>query len=224
MQTSYDKENVVYAGFFSRLAAFVLDSILVGIGLWLVKVPVWFIKLSAGDSVLFRPFLFQYTIFDVIYYLLTVAYFVLTTYYCGATLGKYLMKLKVVDVEGQKLGFMTVLIRETVGRYLSALIIYIGYLLIGMDNRKQGLHDRIADTFVVYREKRVERPVQRVSEEVSNPVVSIPQEEAAQQVPEASLEHFEQGYEVEMSGGENMDEDISAEKQTATEEVMDEVD
>ncbi len=160
MQTSYDKENVIYAGFFSRLAAYVLDSILVSIGLCIVKLPVWFVKLAVGDSALFRPVLFEYTIFDILYYLLTVAYFVLMTYYCGATVGKYLMKLRVVDVEGRKLSFMSVLLRETVGRYLSALIIYIGYIIVGVDNRKQGLHDKIADTCVIYRHRAWEKPVE----------------------------------------------------------------
>lgn len=150
MQTSYNKENVAYAGFFVRLAAFLLDSILIGICLWIIKVPVWFIELAVGDAFLFKPFLFEYNIFDVLYYLLTTAYFVLTTYYCGATVGKRLMKLRVVDVEGQKLSFVTVLLRETVGRYLSALIIYIGYIMVGVDNCKQGLHDKISDTYVVY--------------------------------------------------------------------------
>lgn len=151
MQTLLSKEDVVFAGFFSRLAAFLIDSILVGVGLWIVKVPVWFIKMAVGDSFLFQPFLFEFTIFDVIYYLLTVTYFVLMTYYCGATVGKHLMKIKVVDAEGQKLSFISVLVRETVGRYLSALIIYIGYIIAGFDERKQGLHDKIADTCVIYK-------------------------------------------------------------------------
>ncbi len=160
MQTSYDKENVVYAGFFSRLAAFLIDSILVGAGLLIIKVPVWILKLSVEDTFLFQPVLFSFTFFDILYYLLTVTYFVLTTYLCGATLGKYLMKLKVVNVEGQKLSFISVLLRESVGRYLSTLILYIGYIMIGVDSGKQGLHDKIADTCVIYRHKACTRPHQ----------------------------------------------------------------
>ena len=150
MQTLLSKEDVVFAGFFSRLAAFLIDSVLVGVGLWIVKFPVWLIKMAVGDSFLFRPFLFEFTVFDVIYYLLTVTYFVLMTYYSGATVGKHLMRIKVVDAQGQKLSFVSVLVRETVGKYLSGLIIYIGYIIAGFDDRKQGLHDKIADTCVIY--------------------------------------------------------------------------
>ncbi len=150
MQISYDKDRVVYAGFFPRLAAFLLDSVLVSAALSVFKFIVWIIKLSVGDAVIFKPILFTYNVFDILFYLLTVAYFVLMTYFCGATLGKFLMKIKVVDVEGQKLTFMSVLIRETVGRYLSALIVYVGYIIAGLDTRKQGLHDKVADTLVIY--------------------------------------------------------------------------
>ncbi len=150
MQTLLNKEQFVYAGFFSRLAAFLIDSLLVGGVLLVVKAPIWFLKLSVGDLFLFRPVLFQFTVFDILYYLLTLCYFVLMTYYCSGTVGKYLMKLRVVDSEGQKLNFMSVLIRESVGKYLSAFIVYIGYIMAGFDSRKQGLHDKIADTCVIY--------------------------------------------------------------------------
>ncbi len=150
MQISYDKDRIVYAGFFSRLAAFLLDSVLVAVALSIFKFIVWIIKLVAGDAVIFKPILFTYNVFDILFYLLTVGYFVLMTYFCGATIGKALMKLKVVDAEGQKLSFVSVLIRETVGRYLSALVMYVGYIIAGLDTRKQGLHDKIADTLVIY--------------------------------------------------------------------------
>ncbi len=151
MQMAYNKETPVYAGFFIRLAAFLIDMLLVNVVLCVIKVPVWFLKLSMGDSILFQSILFEYNVFDILYYVLTATYFVLSTYCCGATLGKYLMKIKVVSVDGEQLSFLTVLIRETVGRYLSAIIIYIGYIVAGLDHRKQGLHDRISDTCVVYK-------------------------------------------------------------------------
>ena len=151
MQTSFSKEQFIYAGFFSRLAAFLTDSIVVAFVLLIVKIPIWILQASAGDSFLFQPFLFNFTAVEVFYYLVTLAYFVLMTYYSGATVGKHLMKLKVVDAEGEKLNFMSVLIRESVGKYLSAFIANIGYLMVAFDGRKQGLHDKISDTCVVYK-------------------------------------------------------------------------
>ncbi|MBE5884514.1 MAG: RDD family protein [Lachnospiraceae bacterium] len=151
MQTAFNNENRVYAGFFIRLAAFLLDMLLVNVLLLFIKVPVWIVQLIIGDSLLFSSVLFSYNIFDILYYLLTVGYFVLATYFCQTTLGKYLLRIRVVSADGQRLSFISVLMRETVGRYLSAIILYIGYMIAGWDNSKQGLHDRIADTYVVYR-------------------------------------------------------------------------
>lgn len=175
MQISYDKDRVVYAGFFPRLAAFLLDSVLVSAALSVFKFIVWIIKLAVGDAVIFKPILFTYNVFDILFYLLTVAYFVLMTYFCGATLGKFLMKIRVVDVDGQKLGFLSVLIRETVGRYLSALIVYVGYIIAGLDTRKQGLHDKIADTLVIYNHPNpVKKPM---------PIPPRPMQPSGQPVP-----------------------------------------
>lgn len=158
MQTSFDKEQFIYAGFFCRLAAYVLDSIFVAILLSFIKVPIGIVEMIVGsDVILFRPVLFQYNIFDIVYYLLSVAYFVVMTYFCGATLGKFLLKIKVVDAEGRKMSFMSIVFRETVGRYLSALIAAVGYIMVGLDSRKQGLHDKIADTCVVYKHSLVQK-------------------------------------------------------------------
>lgn len=52
--------------------------------------------------------------------------------------------------------FFEVTFRETVGRFLSALILSIGYIMIAIDKKKRGLHDILSDTNVVYyHEKKV---------------------------------------------------------------------
>ena len=67
MQTSFDNQPI-YAGFFSRLAAFLLDHLIVAVALLIVKIPIGFIQLMVGDVFLFRPVLFQFTVFDIFYY------------------------------------------------------------------------------------------------------------------------------------------------------------
>lgn len=172
MQTSYDKAYAVYGGFFSRLAAFLIDNIVVSSLLFFIKFVVWIAKLSIGsDAIIFQPVLFQYDFFAILYYLITSGYFVVATYCCGTTIGKSLMKLRVVDVNGEKLTFISVVIRETVGRYLSALIVYVGYFMIGFDSHKQALHDKISDTYVIYTHRfPVNKPVQRVVTPAVRPV------------------------------------------------------
>lgn len=86
MQTN--TKDQVYAGFFVRLTAFLVDMIIVNAALLVIRIPMWILSLNSPDNVLVRDFIFQYSITDIVCYLLTVLYFTLLTYYTGATLGK----------------------------------------------------------------------------------------------------------------------------------------
>jgi uncharacterized RDD family membrane protein YckC len=59
------------------------------------------------------------------------------------------VRVKVIRTDGGDIGYGRALLRETLGKFVSALIFGIGYLMVAFDARKQGLHDRIADTYVV---------------------------------------------------------------------------
>jgi len=65
-----------------------------------------------------------------------------------ATPGKRLLSMKVVDYHSNKITF-----GRATGRYfakiLSALILYIGFFMILWTKKKQGLHDKIAETYVI---------------------------------------------------------------------------
>ena len=65
-----------------------------------------------------------------------------------ATLGKMVMGLKVTDLNGQRISFA-----RASGRFfskiISAMIFYIGFIMAGFTEKKQGLHDMIAGTLVV---------------------------------------------------------------------------
>jgi hypothetical protein len=43
-----------------------------------------------------------------------------------------------------------VIYRETIGKYLSAVFLYLGYIMAGIDREKRAFHDMLADTRVVY--------------------------------------------------------------------------
>lgn len=145
-----NKEDIVYAGFFVRLCAYIIDCIIVGIALLIIRIPKFFIYMMNPNIFFVKPILFEFSIFDIIIYLLGLTYFVLMTYYCGGTLGKKLFKLKVCKATDEKLSLLTVIYRESIGRYLSGLILFIGYIMIGIDSKKRGLHDILSDTLVVY--------------------------------------------------------------------------
>lgn len=154
MQTN--TKDQVYAGFFVRLTAFLVDMIIVNAALLVIRIPMWILSLNSPDNVLVRDFIFQYSIVDIVCYLLTVLYFTLLTYYTGATLGKKLFQLRVVSAEDRKMTFFEVLYRESIGRFLSGVIMNLGYLLILAQKEHRGIHDLLADTSVIYyHEKKV---------------------------------------------------------------------
>ncbi|MFP4182640.1 MAG: RDD family protein [Thiohalospira sp.] len=69
----------------------------------------------------------------------------------GATPGKRLMEIAVIDIrDGDGVTTGQAVIRY-VGYFLSALPAYLGFLWAAWDRRKQGFHDKIARTAVVHR-------------------------------------------------------------------------
>ncbi|MGA2160952.1 MAG: RDD family protein [Methanoregula sp.] len=76
-------------------------------------------------------------------------------YYAGfessrgqATPGKVLMRLEVTDLEGNRISFARATLRFF-GKFISLIIIFIGFIMIGLTKKRQGLHDKIAGCLVL---------------------------------------------------------------------------
>jgi len=69
--------------------------------------------------------------------------------YCGQTPGKMVTRIKVVRSDGSEVGFGAAIFRELVGKFISTLLLGCGYLMVLFDEKNQGLHDKIADTWVI---------------------------------------------------------------------------
>lgn len=65
-----------------------------------------------------------------------------------ATIGKQAMGLVVTDIEGRPISFAKASIRYF-SKILSALILFIGYIMAFFTEKKQALHDIIAGTLVL---------------------------------------------------------------------------
>jgi uncharacterized RDD family membrane protein YckC len=64
-----------------------------------------------------------------------------------ATLGKMIFGMKVTDLYGNRISFGRATGRHF-AKWLSAMILGIGYIMVGFTERKQGLHDLLAGTLV----------------------------------------------------------------------------
>ena len=51
--------------------------------------------------------------------------------------------------DGSQLTYGRAAKREVLGKFVSSILLGIGYLMVAFDSQKQGLHDKIADTYVI---------------------------------------------------------------------------
>ncbi len=64
-----------------------------------------------------------------------------------ATLGKMIFGMKVTDLSGNRISFARATGRHF-AKILSGMILCIGFIMVGLTERKQGLHDLLAGTLV----------------------------------------------------------------------------
>ncbi|RSK27666.1 RDD family protein [Bacillus sp. HMF5848] len=122
------------AGFWIRFIAFFIDSIILGIVQYIVGfiIPVY-----------------DMTATSIISLIITFLYFVwFQSANNGQTLGKKITGIRVANLDGGRVSIGKMLLREMIGKILSSLILFIGYL-IAAGKQKRALHDYIAQTIVI---------------------------------------------------------------------------
>lgn len=141
-----------YAGFVTRMIAFIVDRLIIAVILAGTAVFVGFLlETFQLSEVLGRPGVLQ-TVAVVIAVafppVLSLVYDVGCWTLAGQTPGKRLMGVLVVKANGERLGLVRALLRW-LGYWLSG-ILFLGFLWILVDGKRQGFHDKLARTVVVY--------------------------------------------------------------------------
>lgn len=80
--------------------------------------------------------------------LVNVVYFIGLWTWRGQTLGQMVTNTQVVRVDGKPVDLRTAVLRF-LGYILCVLTFGIGFVMIAFDERNQGLHDKIAETYVI---------------------------------------------------------------------------
>lgn len=131
-----------YGGFWIRLLAYLVDGIIISlIGYLIGGSNVVSYTEVGGTMTMSVNFFGWYTLIPIVY---TIGFWM----WRSTTPGKMLFGLKIVDENGNNMTPGTAVIRY-IGYILSAIILFIGYIMIGFSKTKQGLHDKIAKTYVV---------------------------------------------------------------------------
>ncbi|MDQ3287830.1 MAG: RDD family protein [Pseudomonadota bacterium] len=155
--------DVVYAGFWRRAGAFVLDSVILTIGFYLiVAIVAVFIVVGVGDGGVAEQapawFALAYLAAGLGWFVAAALYYALQESSAHqASVGKRAVGIKVTDQHGQRLSFGGALGRWAAAA-LSYLTLYIGFLMAAFTPQKQALHDMAAGTLVVDRWAYTETP------------------------------------------------------------------
>ncbi len=141
---TYTAGTVRYAGFWVRFVAAIIDSILLGVVGFVIGFVVGLVGgLAGADPEVGEIFA------GLLGFVIGIAYYVvMQSSSRQATFGKLALGLKVTDIEGGRISAGTATAREF-SKFLSALILLIGYIMAAFTPRKQALHDIIAKTLVV---------------------------------------------------------------------------
>jgi uncharacterized RDD family membrane protein YckC len=67
----------------------------------------------------------------------------------GMSIGKWILGMQVVREDGRPAGFGTMLVRELIGKTLSSIVFYLGFIWVLLDREHQGWHDKLVRTWVV---------------------------------------------------------------------------
>ncbi|MCD6188133.1 MAG: zinc-ribbon domain-containing protein [Desulfuromusa sp.] len=136
------------AGFWIRLVAAIIDTLIVFVLQFLLGsllALAGFATVGGGEGAVTNMAI----LIQLFGFVLSLTYYVFFTGYCGQTPGKMALRIKVIRCDGSSLGYGKAAFREIPAKFIAGIIFGIGYVMVAFDDQKQGLHDRMADTYVI---------------------------------------------------------------------------
>lgn len=135
-----------YAGFWIRVAALVIDALVMYIPLRILELVL--LRPETGDPALDLGRSLGASAISLVAWWAYES--TLHSSEWQATVGKLAVGIRVTDRAGARLSFAHATGRH-LAEWLSGLTLGFGYIMAGITERKESLHDKIAETYVVYR-------------------------------------------------------------------------
>lgn len=141
--------SVRYVGFWARVLASIVDSILMALIIYPVAYAVYgeaYFDVNNPGVEGLGDILLQYVLPGIAV--------VLFWFYRSATPGKIMLNAKIVDADtlGKPETWQWVV--RYLGYYVSVFTLFLGFLWVAFDSRKQGFHDKLGRTVVIYAERQ----------------------------------------------------------------------
>jgi len=142
---------VRYAGFWRRSLAAYIDGVVIGSAMYVVILPFVFVGVVADRGISETPSAAATAFIGMMGFLWLILAVIAPWIYEAAmissdkqaTLGKRAVGIVVTDLEGNRITFGKATGRY-LGKYLSSLILLIGFIMAAFTEKKQALHDIMA--------------------------------------------------------------------------------
>lgn len=150
MEESTPAQTREYANVLTRFGALLLDG--------LILIPFYIPMIIVSAAYIPYDELSGWLIFiNVLSILAAVVFAIWNTIVrmgkTGQSLGRKFLNIAVLNERGLPIGIGKAALREIIGRWISGLVCYIGYLNAFWDKDKQMWHDKMADCYVYYVEE-----------------------------------------------------------------------
>ncbi len=136
------------AGFWIRFVAYSIDSLILG-GVQLVLGLILGFSIGIMGDLTAEGEAAMSVVTWLFGAVVSIAYAVFFIGHCGQTPGKMALRIKVIMTDGRDVTYGKAALREILGKFVSGILLGIGYLMVAFDSQKQGLHDKIANTYVI---------------------------------------------------------------------------
>lgn len=151
-----------YAGFVSRIIAFVLDVVIILTVILILNTTVIVIlsffnlsldrlsNIANSNNALEKTFSIFFLLLSIsINFILFYGYYIIFWMLVGQTPGKMIMGVRIVSTDGGPVSFFQT-IRRLVGYWISMIFLFMGFFWVLVSDTRQGWHDKFARTYVIY--------------------------------------------------------------------------
>jgi uncharacterized RDD family membrane protein YckC len=150
-----ETDELEYVGFWSRVGASPIDTILI------IAVTYPLLGLICGEAYFASDaaFIAGRTDFLISYVFPAIA---IITFWSvkQATPGKMVIRAKIVDEKTSRTPSTGQYIGRYIGYFLATVVLFLGFIWVAFDSKKQGWHDKLAGTVVVRSKKRQSKEVE----------------------------------------------------------------
>jgi len=142
--------------FGARIFAFLIDTMIITVPFFIIMAPSFMADLEANSALAAAdPDAYDLQVqlmvikWGLMHGIIRAIYSISMESWKGATLGKMALGLVVADNDGYKPGLMSIVLRNTFGRFITNLVpFYIGYFMAFSNEKRKCIHDMIAGSTV----------------------------------------------------------------------------